>query len=103
MAVDAQKITDQFQYFHKLWSAPLQIAIALYLIWLKLGYATLAGMGVMLLMVPLNGLFSRLYIKSQTALMADKDRRTKMMNEILNGIKVLKLYGWEKSFEEQIL
>ena len=25
------------------------------------------------------------------------------MNEVLNGIKVLKLYAWEKSFEKKIL
>ena len=31
-----------------------------------------------------------------------KDQRIKLMNEILNGIKVLKLYGWETSFKERI-
>ena len=30
--------------------------------------------------------------------MAEKDKRVKMMNEILQGIKVLKLYAWEPSF-----
>ena len=32
-----------------------------------------------------------------------KDSRIKLMNEILNGIKVLKLYAWEKSFMDQVL
>lgn len=31
-----------------------------------------------------------------------KDSRIKLMNEILNGIKVLKLYAWEPSFLEQV-
>ena len=35
--------------------------------------------------------------------MKEKDRRTKLMDEVLNGIKVLKLYAWEPSFEDQIL
>lgn len=35
--------------------------------------------------------------------MKHKDERVKLMNEVLNGIKVLKLYAWEPSFEEQIL
>jgi hypothetical protein len=30
--------------------------------------------------------------------MALKDQRIKMMNEVLNGIKVLKLYAWEIAF-----
>lgn len=31
-----------------------------------------------------------------------KDHRIKLMNEILSGIKVLKLYAWEESFMEKI-
>lgn len=31
-----------------------------------------------------------------------KDQRIKMMNEILNGIKVLKLYAWEEAFIRRI-
>lgn len=32
-----------------------------------------------------------------------KDSRIKLMNEILNGIKVLKLYAWENSFRDKVL
>lgn len=32
-----------------------------------------------------------------------KDSRIKLMNEILSGIKVLKLYAWEPSFAEKVL
>ena len=35
--------------------------------------------------------------------MKSKDGRMKLMNEILNGIKILKLYAWEPSFERQVL
>jgi hypothetical protein len=31
-----------------------------------------------------------------------KDQRIKMMNEVLNGIKVLKLYAWEKAFIRRV-
>ncbi len=31
-----------------------------------------------------------------------KDDRIKLMSEILNGIKVLKLYAWEPSFEKMV-
>lgn len=31
-----------------------------------------------------------------------KDSRIKLMSEILNGIKVLKLYAWEPSFLKQV-
>ncbi len=44
-----------------------------------------------------------LYRKYQLTQMLNKDKRIKLMSEILNGIKVLKLYGWERSFIDQIL
>lgn len=31
------------------------------------------------------------------------DGRIRLMNEILNGIKILKFYAWEKAFLEQVL
>lgn len=31
-----------------------------------------------------------------------KDQRIKLMNEVLNGIKVLKLYAWEVAFLRRI-
>jgi len=40
---------------------------------------------------------------SQVQQMQHKDARIKLMSEILNGIKVLKLYAWEPSFQEKVL
>lgn len=34
--------------------------------------------------------------------MKEKDNRIKIMNEILNGIRVLKLYAWELGFKKVV-
>ena len=34
--------------------------------------------------------------------MEQKDHRIRLMNEILNGIKVIKLYAWEDHFQGDI-
>ena len=34
--------------------------------------------------------------------MKNKDRRNKMMDEILNGMKIIKLYAWESSFLRKV-
>ena len=47
--------------------------------------------------------FSGLSRKYQLAQMKSKDQRVKLMNELLGGVKVLKLYGWEPSFMKQVL
>lgn len=43
MAVDAQRFMDLTAYINMLWSAPLQIALALYFLWGILGPSVLAG------------------------------------------------------------
>jgi len=34
--------------------------------------------------------------------MVQKDRRIRLINEVLSGIKVIKLYAWENHFKEEI-
>ena len=34
--------------------------------------------------------------------MRQKDRRIRVMNEVLNGIKVIKLYAWEDHFHDDV-
>ncbi|XP_067207174.1 multidrug resistance-associated protein 1 isoform X3 [Linepithema humile] len=103
MSVDAQRFMDLTAYINMIWSAPLQIALALYFLWEILGPAVLAGLAVMIILIPVNGLIANKVKTLQIRQMKNKDERVKLMNEVLNGIKVLKLYAWEPSFEQQIL
>ena len=54
MSVDAQKLQECYQFLHYLWVAPIQIAIAIYFLWQKLGVATIAGVAFMVVALPLN-------------------------------------------------
>ena len=56
----------------------------------------------MILMGPLNAIVAKKLKKYQLIQMKNKDLRTKTMDEILNGIKILKLYAWETSFEDKV-
>ncbi|XP_058142363.1 multidrug resistance-associated protein 1 isoform X1 [Dasypus novemcinctus] len=102
MSVDAQRFMDLATYINMIWSAPLQVVLALYLLWLNLGPSILAGVAVMILMVPINAVMAMKTKTYQVAHMKSKDNRIKLMNEILNGIKVLKLYAWELAFQEKV-
>ncbi|XP_064490246.1 multidrug resistance-associated protein 1-like [Ornithodoros turicata] len=102
MSVDTQRVMDYMQVFNLLWVTPLQIGIAIYLLWGQLGVATMGGVGIMLLLLPINGVITAYIRKYQVVLMKQKDKRIKIMNEILGGIKVLKLYAWEKSFRGRV-
>ncbi|XP_018907576.2 multidrug resistance-associated protein 1 isoform X5 [Bemisia tabaci] len=103
MAVDAQRFMDLLTYLNMIWSAPLQITLAVYFLWGILGPSVLAGLAVMIVMIPINAVVAAKVKTLQIKQMKYKDERVKLMNEILAGIKVLKLYAWERSFEKQIL
>lgn len=56
----------------------------------------------MILFIPINGYIAGLVKKIQTKQMALKDKRLKAINEMLNGMKVLKLYAWEVNEEKGV-
>ena len=65
MSVDAQRVMDLLTYVNVLWSGPLQIIISLYFLYNTMGVSILAGLGVMLLLIPSNILISRVARKLQ--------------------------------------
>ncbi|VDM53212.1 unnamed protein product [Angiostrongylus costaricensis] len=88
MAIDVERfqlITPQIQQF---WSCPFQITLALIFLFFTLGYSAAPGVIVMIIFLPSNIISSVIVKKWQVAQMKLKDERTKMINELLNGIKV---------------
>lgn len=88
MSIDAGRFTEILLYIDLIWSAPFQISLAMYFLWSMLGPAVLAGLAVMLISMPITGILLNMMRKCFTKQMANKDERIKMMNEVLNGIKV---------------
>ncbi|KAF1745727.1 hypothetical protein GCK72_022174 [Caenorhabditis remanei] len=103
MSVDIQRIQDMTTFIMLFWSAPLQILLSLYFLWKLLGVSVLAGFIILILLIPFNSWISVKMRNCQMEQMKYKDERIKMMSEILNGMKVLKLYSWEKSMEKMVL
>ena len=91
MVVDSQRFADMLPWFCYLWSAPIQIGIALWLLWNELGIAVLGGLILMILFITINGYIAGMVKKIQTKQMALNDKRLKAINELLNGVKVLKV------------
>ena len=54
MSVDAQRFFDLSLFIHMIWSAPLQICLAIVFLWQTLGPSVLAGIAVVLLLIPIN-------------------------------------------------
>lgn len=102
MAVDTQRLQDLTQYGQMLWSAPFQILLCMLSLYQLVGISMLAGVGAMLIMIPMNGLIARLMKRLQKEQMRNKDTRTRLTTEILNNMKSIKLYSWSTAFMNKL-
>ncbi|XP_040888565.1 multidrug resistance-associated protein 4 [Toxotes jaculatrix] len=95
---DVNKFDDVTIFLHFLWVGPLQAAAVVGLLWSEIGPSCLAGMVVLMFLMPVQTLFGRLFSKfrSKTAVLTDSRIRT--MNEVVSGIRIIKMYAWEKPF-----
>lgn len=95
MSVDVQRLQDLVQNLQIIWSGPFQIILCLYSLHGLLGNSMWAGVFIMIIMIPLNATIARYQKKLQKTQMKYKDARSRLISEILNNMKSLKLYGWE--------
>ncbi|KAE9419577.1 hypothetical protein Angca_007423, partial [Angiostrongylus cantonensis] len=102
MSIDVDRFQQISPNTMQYWSNPLQIVLALFFLFHQIGLPVLSGVAVMLMLFPINFLITMLIRKCQMQQMRYKDERTKMVNEALNGIKVIKLYAWEPAMEHVI-
>ncbi|NXY30028.1 MRP1 protein, partial [Pomatorhinus ruficollis] len=103
VSVDVQKLMDLIIYFNGTWLAPIRIIICFVFLWQLLGPSALTAVAVFLFLLPLNFVITKKRSQFQETQMKHKDERAKLTNAILSNIKVIKLYGWEKTFMEKLL
>ena len=90
---------DQFPIFlHYIWVGPLVFILIMYLSWRSIGNAAFAGGALILLNIPIQGFFSKKFSQLRSETAKKTDIRIRIMSEIIQGIKVIKMYAWENSF-----
>uniref|UniRef100_A0A672VCH9 ABC-type glutathione-S-conjugate transporter n=1 Tax=Strigops habroptila TaxID=2489341 RepID=A0A672VCH9_STRHB len=103
VSVDVQKLMDLIIYFNGTWLAPIRIIVCFVFLWQLLGPSALTSIVVFLFLLPLNFVITKKRSQFQETQMKHKDERAKLTNAFLSDIKVIKLYGWEKTFMEKVL
>ncbi|XP_068088676.1 ATP-binding cassette sub-family C member 10-like isoform X2 [Hyperolius riggenbachi] len=98
MSTDTDRVSNFYRSFHELWSLPLQFSVTLYLLYQQVGIAFLGGLGLALLLVPLNKVIATRIMNNNKEMLLHKDARVKMVTELLSGMRVVKFYTWEEHF-----
>ena len=98
VSTDSARLQRLLGNLHYIWSGPFQLIVILVLLIRSLGLWSLIGFTIFLVVIPLQGYIMKLLAKlrKQTAVLTDQ--RVKRTQEIIGSMRVIKFFGWEKSF-----
>ncbi|KAH8383276.1 hypothetical protein KR009_007659 [Drosophila setifemur] len=97
---DVNRLDYGFIFMHWIWIMPFQAVLTCYLIWLNIGIPALVGViGLLLKTVPVQTALSKVTSVLRMRIAERTDARVGIMNELVQGIQVIKMYAWERPFQ----
>ncbi|PWY76144.1 ABC transporter family protein [Aspergillus sclerotioniger CBS 115572] len=103
VAVDAKKVADFSAVGFHLYEAPLKLCIAAISIGRLLGPKSLLVGGLVLLLVSAGNVYSvRKFATEQKSLLRSRDSKMSIINEVLQGIRQVKLSALEEKWQGRI-
>jgi hypothetical protein len=68
----------------------------------SIGWASIAGVGCIVLLGPLSTVMGNAIVKYQEEQLKNTDVRVGIMNEVLQGIRIVKYFAWERYFTKKV-
>ena len=99
MQLDASRMEAVATSVHILWDGLLQITGYTSLLLYFLGPSVFAGIAVLFAIIPLNAYFYKKLSAKRAEMLRYTDQRVKLTNEVLQGIRAIKSFNWERSYE----
>ncbi|KAF9984806.1 hypothetical protein BGZ75_003629, partial [Mortierella antarctica] len=84
-------------------NGPLEMVVLMYFLWKELGVASLAGLLVLSLLMPIQAYFSRHFATIRTKTVQARDERIRTLSDVFSGIELVKLCAWEVPLQEKVM
>ncbi|AWP08746.1 putative ATP-binding cassette sub-family C member 8-like [Scophthalmus maximus] len=102
VAIDTNQLMWFFFLCPNLWAMPVQIVLGVILLYYLLGISALIGATVIAVLAPVQYFVATKLSQTQKSTLEYSSERLKKTNELLRGIKLLKLYAWERIFCDSV-
>ncbi|KAF2896736.1 hypothetical protein ILUMI_09443 [Ignelater luminosus] len=99
---DVNRFDKATVHFHSLWFVPIETVIIVYILYRLVGITSAIGVVFLALFVPLQVYLGKRIAKLRLNIALKTDERIQLMNEIISGIQIIKMYTWEKQFTKLI-
>jgi ABC-type multidrug transport system fused ATPase/permease subunit len=102
ISTDVSRIDFCCGFFHMAWSAPIQLLVCLVILLVQLGPSALTGFAFFVLVTPVQTRVMQSLFTIRKKSMAWTDKRAKLLQELLGGMKIIKFFAWEVPFLRRI-
>ena len=102
MSTDTYRVDVASGLFHIIWTSPVTIALVLVVLLINLTYSALAGFALLVMGLPLLANAIKALFARRRAINKITDQRVTLTQEILQAVRFVKYFGWEKAFLERI-
>ncbi|KAI9222621.1 hypothetical protein BC828DRAFT_365051 [Blastocladiella britannica] len=103
MSVDTNDLVIATQSLNDIWLLPITIGFALYFLFSLLGWAAFAGLGVLILIAPAGIASGTVFGAQMKIKMGFMDTRVKVLNEMIAGMKSVKMLVLEEFFKAKVV
>jgi len=104
LSSDPQRFLETAPLFNQVFAAPLIIGAACYFLFKLVGtLPAIIAVSGLLALPPANFLIAGILLKIRKQRVTMMDKRTRLCNEVLLNIRIIKYFSWEKPYLEKIL
>jgi ATP-binding cassette subfamily C (CFTR/MRP) protein 4 len=102
LSTDCSRVETSIPFMSFIVIAPIELLFVIYLLFKAVHVSILSGLIIMFIAIPSQSLLGKVYDHMRRITSKKCDRRINLINEIFNGIKIIKMYCWENPFKKLI-
>ncbi|KAI2473971.1 ATP-binding cassette sub-family C member 4 isoform X2 [Diabrotica virgifera virgifera] len=99
---DVSRFDSASMLLHQMWVGPVSAIIIMYIIFQDIGWSGATGVVTIVTIMPMQAYIGKLSAKYRRIIAGKTDERIRLMNEVIGGIQVIKMYAWEIPFTKLI-
>ena len=100
--VDSEKLNFLFTSLPKILTVPFNLIVSFYALFLFFGKSFIFGLSILFIMILIIWYIQHRYLINTKEMLRKKDKRMRLTTHTFHIIKILKLFGWEDEFRENI-
>ncbi|KAF9555324.1 multidrug resistance-associated ABC transporter [Agrocybe pediades] len=102
VTTDLNNVTKARDFLMIFLTIPVHIVFCMIFLYQILGWSSMVGIAVMIVLLPFPGYISKVLQAAQKQRMKKTDARVQAVTETVNILRMVKLFGWEQKMSERL-